>query len=253
MDHLRAPETLVIEMLLKKEREIGKGPESETIIREYFKKMTDGVLLANPVENPSVILCPEYGQSGWAAFTNQNNEPGAAHLYVWDSETDRNGTYHPPFITIDITGEHIGEPEIDQALIQQASEFFGASKVVHKWSSKPGNPEWENLAPHVVRQRLEIVGNIKGEIGPQRAEKFLLDLTPELNMRTDSSPISHDRNGIIHAWHHWTTSGTRVVIDRNTAKLVSQTYTCRGFPPGTAINFTLNAFPEIENFTARNF
>ncbi len=227
-------DTLVIEMLTNEA--VGTDERGDARIHEYLADLAN-MLGLKPLADSATHLSPKYGLSGWLPL----EAGGAIHLYAWDYENEE----HTPFISVDISIPGvISNPEL---IRKHAKEFFKASSpVVQKKMQDSENPDWQELAPQILRQRISISGNPSTSITADTVRNYLKDLAPALDMVQLSEPLVIGNS----AWIHWETSG--VVIHWEEGKFNVDIYTCKAFNPDDALRFTSDSFG-LQNTHHKNF
>lgn len=103
---------------------------------------------------------------------------------------------------------------------------------------------FENLAPHIHRQRLVIEGQCPESISADEICAYLSELSKQIDMVELLSPVTHrsDRFGWA-GWIHWETSGAHFYAWEEDPNFFSvDIYTCKAFSVSKAVEFTRNFF-----------
>ncbi len=103
---------------------------------------------------------------------------------------------------------------------------------------------FEDLAPHICRQRLVIEGYPAQAISDHEIKDYLSQLSGVLKMKTLLEPITHRSDKFGWAgWIHWETSGAHFYAWEKPSLFFSvDIYTCKEFDPKIAAEFTHNYF-----------
>ncbi len=103
--------------------------------------------------------------------------------------------------------------------------------------------DWEDLAPHIIRQRLIIEATTPLLVGPDALKEYLLLLAGATKMHVLSGPHVYSAHELgWGAWVHWRTSGANAYsyppIDQHRALLTVDAYTCKPFSVEEAVKIT---------------
>ncbi len=106
---------------------------------------------------------------------------------------------------------------------------------------------WEDLAPHIIRQRLIIEATTRIIAGPESLMEYLLLLASTTKMQVLSGPHVYSAHELgWGAWIHWRTSGANAYSYpaqvNNPALLTVDTYTCKPFSIDEAVRMTREYF-----------
>lgn len=231
-------DTLVVEATFPEP--VGSSGGSERKIEKYLMELGK-IIDCGPIRVPVTHLSPKYGLSGWAPLEN-----GAAlHLYAWDEE----GRERPSFISVDIsTSEPLSNRlQVVDHLRRFVGSASGATVFKTLRSSVGENARtWRELAGHIVRQRLAIVGKPSAPIEGQEVQSYLRELCGVLRMDKLSDPLIQD----CAAWMHWETSGAVASWKRDVFAI--DIYTCKTFHPADAIEWTRRAL-SLERLAFKEF
>jgi hypothetical protein len=114
--------------------------------------------------------------------------------------------------------------------------------------------EMVDLAPMIFRQRLVIEGTCREPIDDRQIATYLEALSDVCGMHALIAPVTHRSDLYGWAgWIHWETSGAHLYAWEQPLLFFSvDIYTCKGFDPERAIEFT-RAFFRAPDITARSF
>lgn len=105
----------------------------------------------------------------------------------------------------------------------------------------------KDLAPHIHRQRLVIEGLATEPISAEDIEKYLSQLSIELDMSELLAPVTHRSDMYGWAgWIHWETSGAHFYAWENPVFFSVDIYTCKAFSAEAATAFTKDFFGATE-------
>jgi len=245
-------ETFVIE--LNCDKAVGTGKESEKKVDTYMEVLAT-LLKSTKIRPTETHISPKYGLSGWSAFKKPdgNKEGSASHLYAWDHTNEP----HPPFVSVDISTIQALDPQLQQEIITATVEHFEGKKdeIAYKTSTDPLASTWKELAEHITRQRVKIIGQLKEPVSKEEVSEYLKDLAPQLKMNRLSEPliIYDEETGIGEAWVHWETSGVKLTWNNLTGVIDIDIYTCKEFALGYAIDFTRRKLDKILHSIVRDF
>ena len=130
--------------------------------------------------------------------------------------------------------------------------MFGGSTMVEKPILEQRiEDNWEDLAPHIERQRLIIEATTLKLVGPEQLEEYLLLLAHVTQMQVLSGPYVYSAHELgWGAWIHWRTSGANAYSypsQGNNSPLVTvDTYTCKPFSVQDAVNMTREYFKPLK-------
>lgn len=110
---------------------------------------------------------------------------------------------------------------------------------------------WDDLAPHIIRQRLIIEATTPELVGPEALREYLLLLASTTRMQVLSGPYVYSAHELgWGAFIHWRTSGANAYSypeqDKHPALLTIDTYTCKPFSVNKAVNVTRDYFNPIK-------
>jgi S-adenosylmethionine/arginine decarboxylase-like enzyme len=105
----------------------------------------------------------------------------------------------------------------------------------------------QDFAPHIYRQRLVIEGLADQVITAEDIEKYLSQLSVELDMVELLTPVTHRSDAYGWAgWIHWETSGAHFYAWENPIFFSVDIYTCKSFSAEAAVAFTKSFFGATE-------
>jgi len=203
---------------------VGSVKASEEKISNYLYEAS-AIIGFEPLRSPVTHFSPKYGFSGWVPLKRD----AALHLYAWDEE----GKETRPFISVDIS---TADSLLNRAdVVEHLRQFIGGTTATIVFKSLRSAPEknaqtWIELAGHIVRQRLAIVGKTAASFRRREIGAFLSVLCRVLEMEQLSGPLVQGNA----AWMHWETSGVIASWARGT--FAADIYTCKSFNPADAID-----------------
>lgn len=102
----------------------------------------------------------------------------------------------------------------------------------------------KDLATDIYRQRLVVEGIPSRPITDEDIKTYLKGLSEITDMTTLIEPITHQSPLYGWAgWIHWETSGAHFYAwDQPRLFFSVDIYTCKGFDPGTVVEYTRNFF-----------
>jgi len=110
-----------------------------------------------------------------------------------------------------------------------------------------------DLAPDIVRQRLLIEGHYSRELDRAAVERYLVDVTACLDLRTYGSPIVHAPEGVgkeenqgFDAFIPLIDSGISLYVWSNKRFFATVLFTCKSFDVDKALAFTREYFGAAE-------
>ena len=105
-------------------------------------------------------------------------------------------------------------------------------------------PHFEDLAPHITRQRLVIEGYPGFIIADHHIKDYLTALSDVIKMKALIDPVTNRSHKYGWAgWIHWETSGAHFYAWEAPMSFLSvDIYACKAFDVNTAVNFTNTFF-----------
>lgn len=115
-------------------------------------------------------------------------------------------------------------------------------------------PEYADLAPQILRQRLVVEGYPARAITETEIKDYLSQLSSITRMIRLLEPVTHKSDLYGWAgWIHWETSGAHFYAWEKPLLFFSvDIYTCKQFDPELVVNFTRDYF-QASNITAKDF
>lgn len=221
-DHLNPRKTDVLEFTCS--TPIGTDEEAEEKIKKFLVEAAKDIG-STPLREPEAHLSEKYGFSGWVPLEKSR----AIHMYAWDNEE----SVRLPFISIDISTPH-DDVNVD-AVEKTADKFFGIEEMRGKTSKS--DEGWEDLAPEITRQRMNVTAKLKAPTTPEKVSQVLEDLTTKIEMQKISDVMVVDEgNSKFSSWMHWESSGIVANWDGK-GNFSIDIYTCKSFDPKVVIEF----------------
>jgi hypothetical protein len=115
-------------------------------------------------------------------------------------------------------------------------------------------PQYRDLAPSIVRQRLVVEGTRADRIDAPEIRAYLKALADVCAMTVLTEPVTHrsDRFGWA-GWVHWETSGAHFYAWEEPRVFFSvDIYTCKAFDADRTVEFT-RAFLSADEVVAKEF
>ena len=119
----------------------------------------------------------------------------------------------------------------------------------------------ENIAPNIFRQRLIIEGYYTIDVTKNIVEDYLLGMASHLELRTYGDPIvfspasgmGKEENAGFDAFVPLIDSGISVYIWCNAKFFSTVLYTCKGFDPQAAVDFSAGFFKTTDPVVHASF
>ena len=115
---------------------------------------------------------------------------------------------------------------------------------VHTQTHTSAHPNYQDLAPQVLRQRLVVEGYPSRPITDADIKDYLCKLSDFIGMRTLLAPVTHcsDLYGWA-GWIHWETSGAHFYAwERPLLFFSVDIYSCKAFEVQSALDLTQRYF-----------
>ena len=107
---------------------------------------------------------------------------------------------------------------------------------------------WKNLAPNLIRQRVNIEGTTKKIVEPGQIKSYLLELANVAKMEVLEKPVAYTAHDMgFGGWIHWKSSGSHFYsYPTNPPLFTVDIYTCKPFSVKQVVDFTKKYFNSIE-------